>query len=51
MMLEHLGQPAAATAITDAIAAVTGAGTTLTPDLDGTATTAQVGDAIVARLG
>ena len=50
MMLEHLGQPAAATAITDTIAAVTGAGTTLTPDLGGTATTAQVGDAIVAGL-
>ncbi|MGN6565044.1 MAG: isocitrate/isopropylmalate family dehydrogenase, partial [Thermomicrobiales bacterium] len=50
LMLDHLGQPAAATAITEAIAAVTAAGTTLTPDLGGTATTVQVGDAIVAAL-
>ncbi|MGN6814421.1 MAG: isocitrate/isopropylmalate family dehydrogenase, partial [Thermomicrobiales bacterium] len=50
LMLDHLGQPAAATAITEAIAAVTAAGTTLTPDLGGTATTVQVSDAIVAAL-
>jgi tartrate dehydrogenase/decarboxylase / D-malate dehydrogenase len=50
LMLDHLGQPAAATTITGAIATVTAAGTTLTPDLGGTATTAQVGDAIVAAL-
>ena len=50
LMLDHLGQTAAATAITEAIAAVTAAGTTLTPDLGGTATTVQVGDAIVAAL-
>ena len=50
MMLDHLGQPAAAAAITDAIAAVTSRGAALTPDLGGSATTAQLGDAIVAAL-
>ena len=50
MMLDHLDQPEAARAIESAIAAVTAAGTTLTPDLGGTATTTQVGDAITAAL-
>jgi tartrate dehydrogenase/decarboxylase/D-malate dehydrogenase len=50
MMLDHLEQPAAARAIEAAIAAVTAVGTTLTPDLGGTATTVQVGDAITAAL-
>ncbi len=50
LMLDHLGQPASARAIEDAIAAVTAEGETLTPDLGGRATTAQVGDAIVAAL-
>jgi tartrate dehydrogenase/decarboxylase / D-malate dehydrogenase len=50
MMLDWLGEPDAARAIEAAIARVTEAGTTLTPDLGGGATTAQVGDAIVAAL-
>ncbi len=50
LMLDHLGQPTAARAIEDAIAKVTAGGATLTPDLGGRATTAQVGDAIVAAL-
>jgi tartrate dehydrogenase/decarboxylase/D-malate dehydrogenase len=50
MMLDHLDQPAAARAIEAAIAAVTADGTILTPDLGGTATTVQVGDAITAAL-
>jgi tartrate dehydrogenase/decarboxylase/D-malate dehydrogenase len=50
MLLDHLGEADAATAITDAIAAVTARGDTLTPDLGGAATTAEIGDAIVAAL-
>ena len=50
MMLDHLEQPEAARAIEAAIAAVTADGAVLTPDLGGTATTVQVGDAITAAL-
>jgi tartrate dehydrogenase/decarboxylase/D-malate dehydrogenase len=49
MMLEHLGEPAAATMITDAIARVTAAGI-LTGDVGGTATTAQVTAAVIAAI-
>ncbi len=50
LMLDWLSQPAPARAIEDAIAAVTAAGQVLTPDLSGGATTAQLGDAIVAAV-
>jgi tartrate dehydrogenase/decarboxylase/D-malate dehydrogenase len=49
MMLEHLGEAAAATMITDAIARVTEAGL-LTADLGGKATTAQVTAAVIAAI-
>jgi tartrate dehydrogenase/decarboxylase/D-malate dehydrogenase len=50
LMLDHLGLPDEAGRVMDAIAATTAAGV-LTPDLGGTATTREVGDAILARLG
>jgi tartrate dehydrogenase/decarboxylase/D-malate dehydrogenase len=50
MMLDHLEQPDAARAIEAAIAAVTASGQALTPDLGGTATTVQLGDAIAAAV-
>jgi tartrate dehydrogenase/decarboxylase/D-malate dehydrogenase len=46
MMLDHLGYPEAAKAIEEAIAAVLADGKTKTPDLDGGATTQEVGEAI-----
>jgi tartrate dehydrogenase/decarboxylase/D-malate dehydrogenase len=49
MMLEHLGQQAAADRIVHAIQTTT-AGGVLTPDLGGKASTSQVGDAIVSAL-
>lgn len=49
LMLDHLGLTAEAARIMDAIAATTAAGT-LTPDLGGTATTREVGDAVLAAL-
>ena len=49
-MLEHLGLPVEAAAIMTAIESVTAAGM-LTPDLGGTCTTREVGDAILAALG
>ncbi len=50
MMLDHLEQPDAARAIEAAISAVTASGQALTPDLGGTATTVQLGDAIAAAV-
>jgi tartrate dehydrogenase/decarboxylase / D-malate dehydrogenase len=50
LMLDHLGLPGEAAAIMAAIEAVTAAGQ-LTPDLGGTCTTREVGDAILAALG
>jgi tartrate dehydrogenase/decarboxylase/D-malate dehydrogenase len=50
MMLDHLGEAEAARAIEGAIAAVTEKGEVLTPDLGGTASTSDVGAAIVAAL-
>ncbi|MPV35477.1 tartrate dehydrogenase [Georgenia subflava] len=50
LMLDHLGQPAAAEAVRTAVDAVTASGT-LPRDLGGTATTADVTAATVAALG
>jgi tartrate dehydrogenase/decarboxylase/D-malate dehydrogenase len=50
LMLDHLGLPEEAAAIMAAIETVTAAGQ-LTPDLGGTCTTREVGDAILAALG
>ena len=50
-MLDFLGHGAAAAALLGAVGDVLAAGTCLTPDLGGTATTAQVGDAVAAALG
>jgi tartrate dehydrogenase/decarboxylase / D-malate dehydrogenase len=49
MMLEHLGEPAAATALMTAVEQVCAAGI-LTPDLGGTATTADVTQAVCAAI-
>jgi len=46
MMLQHLGQPAAAKAIEDAIATVFASGKSMTPDLGGASTTKDLGAAI-----
>jgi tartrate dehydrogenase/decarboxylase/D-malate dehydrogenase len=51
LMLDHLGLVKAAAAIRDAVAQVLRDGQVRTPDLGGTATTAQMGDAVVAALG
>ncbi len=50
MMLDYLGERTAAERVMAAIEAVTREGTTLTPDLGGTATTAAVGAAVEAKL-
>jgi tartrate dehydrogenase/decarboxylase/D-malate dehydrogenase len=50
MMLEHLGEPAAAARIMSAIESVTGSGV-VTRDLGGSATTADVTLAVCERLG
>ena len=50
MMLDHLGLPEPAARIMAAIAATTRAGRTLPPDLGGTATTADIAEAIKQRL-
>ena len=50
MMLEHLGETKAAAAIENALNAVCGAGATLTPDLGGTASTGELGKAVIDRL-
>ena len=49
LMLDHLGLPDESRRTMDAIGATTGAGL-LTPDLGGSCTTRQVGDAILERL-
>ncbi|MBF6396019.1 tartrate dehydrogenase [Nocardia cyriacigeorgica] len=46
MMLEHLGEQSAAAAVDRAVCEVLAAGTVLTPDLGGTATTSELGAAI-----
>mgnify|MGYP001091174384 CR=1 FL=1 len=50
MMLRHLGQGAAADAVERAVAAVLAAGEVRTPDLGGSASTADMGAALVATL-
>lgn len=50
MMLDHLGYPDCGALLLAAIEAVTAEGQVLTPDLGGQATTAEVGQAICARL-
>jgi tartrate dehydrogenase/decarboxylase/D-malate dehydrogenase len=50
MMLEHLGEPAAAARLMTAIESVTADPALHTRDLGGTATTAQVTAAVCARL-
>ncbi|WP_280241865.1 tartrate dehydrogenase [Nocardia abscessus] len=49
MMLDHLGESAAAAAIDRAVCDVLAAGEVRTPDLGGTGTTDELGDAIAAR--
>jgi len=49
MMLEHLGEGDAARALMAAVERVTQSGV-LTPDLGGSATTAQVTDAVCAAI-
>jgi tartrate dehydrogenase/decarboxylase/D-malate dehydrogenase len=50
MMLEHLGEPAAATRLMTAIEQVTGDGAVLPRDLGGEASTEQVTDAVIGAL-
>ncbi len=50
MMLDHLGGPRGASAVRGAVAAVLAKGTPRTPDLGGTATTAEVGRAVRRAL-
>ncbi|MDI3339258.1 MAG: tartrate dehydrogenase [Sphaerobacter sp.] len=50
MMLEHLGEKGAAARVMRAIEATTAEGTTLTPDLGGTATTDQVAARVIDWL-
>src|SRR5438128_6275761 len=51
LMLRHLGEPAAATRVEDALRDVIAEGRATTYDLGGSAGTSQFADAIVARLG
>jgi tartrate dehydrogenase/decarboxylase / D-malate dehydrogenase len=50
MMLDDIGQPEAAGAIMRAIELVTAEGVVRTPDLGGSATTSDMGDAVIAAL-
>jgi tartrate dehydrogenase/decarboxylase/D-malate dehydrogenase len=50
MMLEHLGEPAAAQRLMTAVERVTAAGQVMPRDLGGTATTREVTDAVLAAL-
>ena len=50
MMLEFLGEAEDAALLMRAIETVTRAGTTLTPDLGGTATTTEVADAVISAI-
>lgn len=51
MMLDHLGEPAAANAIVGAIEdTLAGGGDVLDPDTGGQATTGRLGDAIAERI-
>jgi tartrate dehydrogenase/decarboxylase/D-malate dehydrogenase len=50
LMLDHLGHPEAATAVTDAIATLLSTTDTRTPDLGGTATTTAFTNALLTHL-
>jgi tartrate dehydrogenase/decarboxylase/D-malate dehydrogenase len=50
MMLDHLGEQAAATRLMTAIERVTAAGDTMPRDLGGQATTRQVTDAVIEAI-
>jgi tartrate dehydrogenase/decarboxylase/D-malate dehydrogenase len=50
MMLEHLGEKAAAGLVDAAVRAVLAEGRVLTPDLGGTARTSEVTDAVLAKV-
>ncbi|MFD2419308.1 tartrate dehydrogenase [Amycolatopsis pigmentata] len=50
MMLEHLGETAAAAAVDAAVETVLAEGVVATPDLGGKATTTELGDAIAAAV-
>lgn len=50
LLLRHLGEGEAASAVEEAVARVVAGGQTRTPDAGGTATTAAVGSAVVAEL-
>ena len=50
LMLEHLGEKAAASRLMSAIETVTARGEHLSPDLGGSANTAEVTDAVIAAL-
>ena len=49
LMLEHLGEAAAAARVIGAVEAVLGAGAVRTPDLGGSATTSEVGQELETR--
>ncbi len=51
LMLHHLGLEKSGAALRDAVARVLAAGKVKTPDLGGTSTTTQMGDAVVAAIG
>ena len=50
LMLEHLGEGTAATALMTAVERTLATGTAFTPDLGGTATTRQVTDRVIAAI-
>lgn len=50
MMLRHLGEEKAADSVEKAVLGIVELGETLTPDLGGSSTTEQVGDAVVSAL-
>jgi tartrate dehydrogenase/decarboxylase/D-malate dehydrogenase len=50
-MLDHLGLTKSANAVRNAVAKVLAEAKVKSPDLGGTSTTTQVGDAIVAAIG
>ncbi len=51
MMLKHLGESRASVLIETAVLQVLSIGATLTPDLGGSSSTSQVGDAVISALG
>ena len=51
LMMDHLGESAAAERIMRALKTVTGEGRVRTPDLGGKNTTAEFGQAVIEKLG